>query len=290
MNNELGRKLTSLTLMAIMFAGGITIAGASFLPVAEMPEAIATHGSSSGTLSVSSTHIMGGAVLGITISDPSIGATDQQITPPSVRPWTVNSIDMTQMSDGTWQAYVVDHESAISLQGSFAGENSNDDGFEYGVLCDQGLGAQQGGVSLVDGFRRTRLLILLQTQASTKDLDKNMLVQQSGSSCSDTVEHQLDGGRGGQILMSVLENPAALNTNSGTGTNNSGNRNIFVNSTNGFTSAWPFIQAMNFSSSMATSYGGEEVSVRLWGSDRDYSISIDRTIVPDAAANSTNSN
>ena len=72
MNNELGRKLTSLTLMTIMFAGGITVAGASFMPMAEMPEAIATHGTSSGTLSVSSTHIMGGAVLAITISDPSI--------------------------------------------------------------------------------------------------------------------------------------------------------------------------------------------------------------------------
>jgi hypothetical protein len=40
----------------IMFAGGITVAGASFMPMAEMPEAIATHGTSSGTLSVSSTH------------------------------------------------------------------------------------------------------------------------------------------------------------------------------------------------------------------------------------------
>ena len=82
------------------------------------------------------------------------------------------------------------------------------------------------------------------------------------------------------MLFSVLENPAALNTNSGTGTNNSGNRNIVVNSTNGFTSAWPFIQAMNFSSSMATTYGSEEVSVE-WSTARDYSISADRDIMPD---------
>ncbi|SVC27184.1 uncharacterized protein METZ01_LOCUS280038, partial [marine metagenome] len=143
MNNELGRKLTSLTLMTIMFAGGITVAGASFMPMAEMPEAIATHGSSSGTLSVSSTHIMGGAVLGITISDPAIGATDQQITPPSVSLGS-NSIDMTQMSDGTWVAYVVDHETSINLQGRNGGENSESSaGFEYGIMCDAGLGAQK---------------------------------------------------------------------------------------------------------------------------------------------------
>ena len=123
MNNELGRKITSLTLMAIMFAGGITVAGASFMPMAEMPEAIATHGSSSGTLSVSSTHIMGGAVLGITITDPAIAATDQAITPPSVSLGD-NSIDMTQMSDGTWTAYVVDHETSINLQGRNGGESA----------------------------------------------------------------------------------------------------------------------------------------------------------------------
>ena len=140
MNNELGRKLTSLTLMTIMFAGGITVAGASFMPMAEMPEAIATHGSSSGTLSVSSTHIMGGAVLAITVNDPSIGATDQQITPPSVSLGS-NSIDMTQMPDGSWVAYVVDHESAINLSGRL-NENSNSSGLEYGILCDSGLGAQ----------------------------------------------------------------------------------------------------------------------------------------------------
>jgi hypothetical protein len=91
-----------------------------------------------------------------------------------------------------------------------------------------------------------------------------------------------DNGKGGQILMSVLEDPATLNTNSGTGTNNSGNRNIVINGSNSQISAWPFIQAMNFSSSMDTTYGSEEVSVE-WGNARDYSISLDRTIYPASA-------
>ena len=34
MKNELGRKITSLTLMTIMFAGGMTIAAPSFMPEA----------------------------------------------------------------------------------------------------------------------------------------------------------------------------------------------------------------------------------------------------------------
>ena len=32
MKNEIGRKLTSLTIMAIMFAGGMTVAAPSFMP------------------------------------------------------------------------------------------------------------------------------------------------------------------------------------------------------------------------------------------------------------------
>ena len=167
MKNELGRKITSLTLMTIMFAGGITVAGASFMPMAEMPEAIATHGTSSGTLSVSSTHIMGGAVLAITVSDPSIGATDQQITPPSVSLGS-NSIDMTQMTDGTWVAYVVDHETSINLQGR--GEGQSSAGFEYGQLCDAGLGAQLAGVPMDQDLHRAALptTTLLLTQVTTK--------------------------------------------------------------------------------------------------------------------------
>jgi len=259
-----------------MFAGGITVAGASFMPMAEMPEAIASHGTSSGTLSVSSTHIMGGAVLAITVTDPAIVATDQQITPPSVD-LDDQSVDMTQMSDGSWVAYVVDHESSINLDPAM--ENSNDDGFEYGVLCDGGLGAFAGA------DRKQTAHGIADNDITTNPSwyqgwgEKFKGIAKGG--CQDTVDTN-DQGTGGQILFSVLEDPASLNTNSGTGTNNSGNRNIVVNSTNGFSSAWPFIQALNFSSNMPVAYGGESVDVE-WGSDRDYSIALDRTIIPDNA-------
>ena len=64
MKNELGRKITSLTLMAIMLGWGITMAG----PLA-VPEAAAYGDGTAGTLSVSSTHIQGGAILGINVDD-----------------------------------------------------------------------------------------------------------------------------------------------------------------------------------------------------------------------------
>ena len=57
MKNEIGRKLTSLTIMAIMFAGGMTVAAPSF-----MPGALAQTAETTGMLSVSSTTIQGAAI------------------------------------------------------------------------------------------------------------------------------------------------------------------------------------------------------------------------------------
>ena len=193
-------------------------------------------------------------------------------------------IDMTQMSDGTWVAYVVDHETATKLQGATA-PNANDDGFEYGVYCDGGLGAQGGnGADSGDNTKDYDITTNPSFYQGGQSRGSHTLKFPKSTMCYHTVNlpHAGTVASGGQIQFSVLEDPAALNTNSGTGTNNSGNRNIVVNSTNGFMSAWPFIQAMNFSSTMATTYGGEEVSVN-WGNARDYSIAVDRTIVPDAA-------
>ena len=66
MNNDLYRKLTSITLMTIMFAGGMTIA----IP-GELPTAVAQ----TNTLSVSASAagVFGGAqVIEIVIDDPDL--------------------------------------------------------------------------------------------------------------------------------------------------------------------------------------------------------------------------
>ena len=65
MKNEIGRKLTSLTIMAIMFAGGMTIAAPGI-----MPEAVADLSVTDGALSVSTTTLQGAAILEIVVNDP----------------------------------------------------------------------------------------------------------------------------------------------------------------------------------------------------------------------------
>ena len=58
MKNEIGRKITSLTIMAVMFAGGMTVAAPGL-----MPEAIADFSETDGMLTVSSVYIQGAAIV-----------------------------------------------------------------------------------------------------------------------------------------------------------------------------------------------------------------------------------
>jgi len=73
MKNEIIRKITSLTLMTIMFAGGMTLAVPSFLPMEEiLPAAYAENTSTTvGMLTVSSTAVQAGQVVKVTVNDPS---------------------------------------------------------------------------------------------------------------------------------------------------------------------------------------------------------------------------
>ena len=99
MNNEIGRKLTSLTLMTIMFAGGLTIAAPTMFP--------ATDAETSGMLSVSTTTLQGGAILEIVVDDPNKSAIDTEQSPPSV---DVNGSvfpTMVQATNGKWYPQLV---------------------------------------------------------------------------------------------------------------------------------------------------------------------------------------
>ena len=112
MKNDLYRKLTSITLMTIMFAGGMTIA----IP-GETPTAVAQ----TNTLSVSASAagVFGGVqVIEIVIDDPDVdevGATAAERTEgiPDVEV-DGTLVTMTQAPTGKWYAYVA----AMAFAGS----------------------------------------------------------------------------------------------------------------------------------------------------------------------------
>ena len=109
MNNELYRKLTSITLMTIMFAGGMTIA----IP-GETPVAIAQTGMLSVSATAAPDNSFGGPqVIQIVVDDPSRSDISGEISSPDV---TVDgtSVTMTQADTGKWYAYVASEDISLA--------------------------------------------------------------------------------------------------------------------------------------------------------------------------------
>ena len=103
MNNEIGRKLTSLTLMTIMLAGGMTIAAPSMMPQA----------AAAGQLFVSAENanfnnfFAGVQVVEIIVRDPKATETDEKQQEPTVKV-DEHLLRLAQGADGYWYAYIAD--------------------------------------------------------------------------------------------------------------------------------------------------------------------------------------
>ena len=107
MYKEIQRKLTSLTLMSIMFAGGMTFAVPGMMPAAY----------ADGELYVSAEEIgnfAGIQVIEIVVNDPDRSETDETEGRPNVE---LNGKDvyMSQGDDGAWYAYVANQ---VAIDGS----------------------------------------------------------------------------------------------------------------------------------------------------------------------------
>ena len=113
MNSEIYKKATSLTLMTIMVAGGLTFAIPGVMPA--QAEAISSnpHLFVSAEGQNSDNEISPHNIIEVVIDDPNIRETDDATGRPTV---TINGADlsMVQGTDGAWYAYFADR---ASLQG-----------------------------------------------------------------------------------------------------------------------------------------------------------------------------
>ena len=102
MKNELGRKLTSLTLMTIMFAGGMTFAIPEMMPEAVAEEKMLYV---SAENSLFGNTFAGAQIVEIIVRDPARDETDEKQGEPTVE---VNdeTLRMVQGEDGYWYAYI----------------------------------------------------------------------------------------------------------------------------------------------------------------------------------------
>ena len=128
MNNEIGRKLTSLTLMTIMLAGGMVIAAPSMVPEA----------AAAGQLYVSAENAQfgnlfgGGQVIEVIVRDPNRADTEVAESEPTVRVDN-HILRMAQGVDGYWYAYIGNYASsgATGINGA-SGYDTADNNLDYG--------------------------------------------------------------------------------------------------------------------------------------------------------------
>src|SRR3989338_937657 len=151
MKNEIVRKLTSLTLMTIMFAGGL-----SFAIPGTMPEAEAAHNANlfvSAENTFSNNIFTGPMVIEVVISDSSIASLDDGHGEPTV---TINGkkLRMVQNTDGNWYAYFASRAQAQAADATQNGlgsitagiDNSTrpGKGLNFGKFCDKNSGTLLG--------------------------------------------------------------------------------------------------------------------------------------------------
>ena len=129
MNNEIGRKLTSLTLMTIMVAGGMTFAAPGVVPAA-----YATHNANlfvSAESSLFDNYMSGPQVIEVVVIDSDISDTDEAKGEPDV---TVNGkiLRMVQAVDGNWYGYFADKDMATMADATTTVSGA---GLDFGKVC-----------------------------------------------------------------------------------------------------------------------------------------------------------
>ena len=281
MKNEIGRKLTSLTIMAIMFAGGMTIAAPGM-----MPEAVADLSVTDGALSVSTTTLQGAAILEIVVNDPDYSATDTDIPDgPTVDIMDVN-YDMVQSVNGKWYLYVVDDSASTLMDG-------DDNGLEFGADCSTAglgvkanLGAGTTGSADIIGST-TDVWAEVQDSHTTAALDEKAggcLDANGGGPYKGSVADTATSTPRSYMSTAVLQNAPSLSNHNDKSVDAAaadlGQRGHSLNATSGFGS-WPYILQVEFSASAAIEYGSDSVTVEYGNTDDTTSIGLNNNNVAD---------
>ena len=130
MNNEIGRKITSLTLMTIMLAGGMVIAAPSMMPAAHAANANLFVSAENSQFD---NYMSGPQVIEVVVTDSDINETNEGKGEPDV---TVNGkiMRMVQGVDGNWYGYFADRNMALIADST--SEDGETEGLQFGRFCD----------------------------------------------------------------------------------------------------------------------------------------------------------
>ncbi len=213
MNNEINRKLTSLTLITIMIFGGLSI-----------PSIIPQVSAANANLFVSAensqfaNYFAGPMVIEVVIIDSSVGSTSIDTGEPNV---TINgkNLRMVQATDGNWYGYFADRNQA-QIADEIQNTGATGSGLDFGTFCSTDTDISNGilNISLTDS---SGIAVPSTTMGGTQGTDP--ITNTCTISAGDT--------------MNVLRQEKPLNNNN----NITGIGQIDISQ-----SAWPFIQLYDF--------------------------------------------
>jgi len=286
MNNEIGRKITSLTLMTIMLASAFAVGAPSVLPKAAAANANLFVSAENSQFQ---NYFSGASVIEVAVIDSDIKDTDKGKGEPDV---TVNGnhLRMIQATDGNWYAYFADRDNAEKADAiqSALGTGSVGVGLDFGSFCSSTTASSYLGISLTETSGVAIPISGLTAPSSSLT---------SGSITGGVINANCAGldpqaGINGSAVVREAKTP-----NAGTSATISGavpNGQIGLNATyNGVTESfagfWPFIQLYTFnpSGNVVVQYnkgGGVQSTTLTFDTvDQFAKLDFDRTTYPRGA-------
>jgi hypothetical protein len=273
-NNEIGRKITSLTLMTIMLAGGMTIAAPGFMPAAFAANANLFVSAENSQFD---NYMSGPQVIEVVVIDSDIDDTDEGKGEPDV---TVNGkiMRMVQAVDGNWYGYFADRDMA-----QIADATSDDDGegLDFGSFCSAASAENVLGITLTD----TSGVAIANGSRTGADLEQ-------GNSAGGAITAACDGSdnSGAGATIATVENHVvreAKDVNLMTGITGGSVGQIGLNTTaSGATPDWPFIQlyTLNPTGNVIIQYnkggGAQSTTLTFDTVDEFAGASLDRSVYP----------
>ena len=288
MNNEIGRKITSLTLMTIMLAGGMAIAAPGMEPAFAANANLFV----SAENSQFDNYMSGPQVIEVVVIDSDIDDTDQAKGEPDV---TINGkiMRMVQAVDGNWYGYFADRNQASIADFTALGVGllngtgaPTGEGLDFGTFCAASSGTATLGFSTSDtvGFA-IPVITVNQTNYDNVELTTNGTNGDSaGSVITDTcaASSLANSSANGTSAMNVVREAKDLTAQSSTVSRGQ----IGIVDGNG---VWPFIQlySLNPTGNVVVQYnkgGGVQSTTLTFDTvDNFAGISLDRAVYPRGA-------
>ena len=300
MNNEIGRKITSLTLMTIMLAGGLTFAAPSMMPAAHAANANLFVSAENSQFN---NYMSGPQVIEVVVIDSDVNDTDEAKGEPDV---TVNGkkLRMAQAVDGNWYGYFADKTMAMIADSTTSSE-ARGNGLDFGTFCTAASALNYLGVSVSDtvgvavphyngttaetngSFGQNG------TATGTETITGNCSTTSVSNNNSTGLPEQfiLSQGLNGTNAMEVLRETKALNIPAAGSAINIGQ--IGINGTKGTSTStaafWPFIQlySLTVSGNVVVQYnkgGGTQTTTLTFDTVEQFAdASLDRTVFPQSA-------